>query len=115
MPYFTPPGGAETAAFAHELQTGGMGYYLPQARRTLNGMGTLTRFNRAASRGIYRIPFSNASPAGTLGQESDLTVDPTLLLAGIGILAAAMFLFGRKHPKKHRRRHRARGPRFSFL
>lgn len=113
MPYFTPPGGAETAAYAMQLQNG-MGAYLRNIPRTLNGIGT-TGFNRAASRGMYAIPFARNEAAGALGQDDGLTVDPTLLIAGIGVFALAMFLFGRKHPKKHRKRRSSSAPRFSFL
>jgi hypothetical protein len=64
--------------------------------RGLRGMNYF-RPNFAMARGMY--------PGGGLGQ---LTVDPTTLGLGIGALALAMFLFGRKHPKKARRRGRLR-------
>jgi hypothetical protein len=62
----------------------------------LRGMNYF-RPNFAMARGLY--------PGGGLGQ---LAVDPTMLGWGIGLLAAGMFLFGRKHPKRARRRGRLR-------
>lgn len=62
----------------------------------LRGMGYF-RPNFAMARGNY--------PGGGLGQ---LEVDPSLLGIGIGALALGMFLFGRKHPKRARRRGRLR-------
>jgi hypothetical protein len=108
MPYFTPPGGAMTAAYGRSLMgSAPMGYYLPNLRRDLNGLGAL-RFNRSVSRGMYQLPFVEPVPSGRLGQDDDdtgsITVDPTLLFGGIGILALAMLLMGRKSGKKRKKR-----------
>jgi hypothetical protein len=62
------------------------------------------RPNFAMARGMY--------PGRGLGRMGDDTtavaVDPTMLGIGIGALALGMFLFGRKHPKRGRRRGRLR-------
>lgn len=65
--------------------------------------GRLSYFrpNFAMARGNY--PGGGHSPA--MGQ---LQVDPTMLGLGIGALALGMFLFGRKHQKRARRRGRIR-------
>jgi hypothetical protein len=42
------------------------------------------------------------------GMGADLSVDPNLLLAGVGLLAAGMFLFGSKHGPGLRKRKAAR-------
>ena len=59
------------------------------------------------SRGLYQLPFVNATGQGGAGL-GVLTADPTLLLGGIALLAAAMFLFGSKHGPRIRRRRVAR-------
>jgi hypothetical protein len=58
------------------------------------------RPNFAMARGLY--------PGGGLGRMGDVAIDPTMLGLGIGALALGMFLFGRKHPKRARRRGRVR-------
>lgn len=109
MPYYTAPGGAMTAAYARSLMgSAPMGYYLPNLRRDLNGLGAL-RFNRSVSRGMYQLPFMEPAPHGRLGDDdSTLTVDPTLLFTGIGVLALAMLLMGRRSGKKGRKKRRMR-------
>jgi len=80
------------------------GYVLPP---TLSGLGAGSgpgRFNRAVSRGIYTLPFEPQPFGGSRGL-GQLSVDPTLLIAGIGVLALGMFLLGGKHmPKISKRR-----------
>lgn len=67
----------------------------------LRGMNYF-RPNFAMARGLY--------PGGGHSWNSmgALEVDPTMLGLGIGALALGMFLFGRKHPKRARRRGRIR-------
>jgi hypothetical protein len=89
MSYVTA-GGCPTGYFPINTKWGGTS--------TLSGLlpgGGLRYFrpNFAMARGMY--------PGGGLGQ---LEVDPTTLGLGIGALALAMFLFGRKHPKRRGRR-----------
>jgi|HubBroStandDraft_6_1064221.scaffolds.fasta_scaffold17089_6 hypothetical protein len=67
-----------TSTLSGLLPGGGLRYFRP---------------NQAMARGMY--------PGRGLGQ---LEVDPTTLGLGIGALALGMFLFGRKHPKKRRRK-----------
>ncbi len=77
------------------------------------------RPNFAMSRGNY--PGNQYVGAPSLGQQTKgastmaekwylgrmgLAVDPSLLAAGVGTLAVGMFLMGRKHPKRRRRRTR---------
>lgn len=105
-----------TAAYGRQLQEGGgLHYYSPQFRRTLNGLGAL-RFNRAVSRGMYQLPFHEPAPSGTLGRMGQgLEVDPTTLLWGVGILGLGMFLLGKRGKKKSKpRRKRARLPHLSW-
>jgi hypothetical protein len=71
-----------TSTLSGLLPGGGLRYFRP---------------NFAMNRGWY--------PGGQMGQ---LEVDPTTLGLGIGALALGMFLFGRKHPKRRRRKSRLR-------
>jgi hypothetical protein len=41
---------------------------------------------------------------GRMGRMGQLAVDPSLMAAGVGTLALGMFLLGRKHPKRRKRR-----------
>jgi hypothetical protein len=111
MPYFTPtPEAAQTAAYGRALMgQAPLGYYMPQFRRDLNGLGAM-RFNRSVARGMYTLPFYEQAPAGTLG---DLTVDPSMLLWGIGALALGMFLLGGRHVPRAKKRVAARLRRIS--
>jgi len=74
------------------------------------GAGDSSRFNRAVARGMYALPFQNATAQGNagLGRLGQISVDPTLLLGGIGLLALGMFLLGGKHMPKIRQRRAAR-------
>lgn len=67
------------------------------------GLRGYFRPNFAMARGNY--PGGGHAFNSGLG---DLTVDPSLLGIGIGALALGMFLFGRKHPKRARKRGRLR-------
>lgn len=80
------------------------GYALPPLLSGL-GAGPASRFNRAVARGVYTDPFISQPFGGNRGL-GDLTVDPTMLFLGIGLLAGAMFFFGGKTLPKIRR-HRA--------
>ena len=93
--YVNTPETAAAAAYARSLQG-----YLWNAPRELNALGAL-RFNRAVARGMYQLPFYEATPQKHLGQ---IEADPTLLLGGIGLLALGMFLLGRPKKRRHRRR-----------
>ena len=63
------------------------------------GMG-MFRPNQAVARGLY----SFGQDSTTIVPSSGLTVDPTLLVGGIALLAAAMFLFGAKKAPAIRQR-----------
>lgn len=60
------------------------------------------RPNFAMARGMYP---GGGHSWNSMGQ---LEVDPTMLGLGIGALALGVFLLGRKHPKRSRRRGRGR-------
>lgn len=89
-----------------------LGWYMPgvQSPSLLSGLGAGSgsgRFNRSVARGVYQLPFVESAPQGGYGL-GQLSVDPTLLLLGIGTLAAAMFLLGGKTMPRFRRRRAAR-------
>jgi len=91
------------------------GYVLPPSLSGLGAGSGPGRFNRAVARGIYTEPFVSRPFAGSRGL-GQLEVDPTLLIAGIGVLALGMFLLGGKHvPRIKRRVRRARRRVRSFL
>lgn len=100
MPYFTPPGGDITAAYARGLL--GMNYYVDNVRTGLHGLGAL-RFNRAVARGHYRLPFYEAPLVDRgLGQ---LQVEPSFLIGGMALLGLGLYLLGGRHaPARKQRR-----------
>jgi hypothetical protein len=108
-----------TAAYGRSLMgQAPMNYYMPNIRRDLNGLGAL-RFNRAAARGMYQLPFVEPPPHGTLGQSDDssgdVTVDPTLLFGGIGLLAIAMLFMGNRSGRKKARKKRRLRPQLTWV
>jgi hypothetical protein len=82
-----------------------LGFYRPNqaANRVYSGYG-LSGLGAPAVLSIARM--QAVRPLSGLGD--DVTVDSSLLLPGIGLLAAAMFLFGSKHGPQLRKRRAAR-------
>jgi hypothetical protein len=100
-----------------------LGFYRPnQAMNTvysgyagyaLSGLGSPPVFSIAQLKAIAPLSglahWKNASQSHTgPGMGADLTVDPKLMMAGVGLLAAGMFLLGGKHGPRLRKRKTAR-------
>jgi hypothetical protein len=116
--YYVPtPEASLTAVAARALQGCAdgcsMGWYMPgtQSPALLSGLGVGAgsgRFNRALARGVYQLPFVQASTPGSYGLGQVETDATTLIVGGI-LLAAAAFIFGgRTIPRAQRRVRRVR-------
>jgi hypothetical protein len=83
------------------MQPAGLGYYI------VNSYPLPT-----TGRGPFLLqPGANGVPAvsGGMGDDSQIlgvSFDPTLMIAGLGLLMVAMFLTGRKHPARRKRKKR---------
>lgn len=88
-------------------QLAGLGMPLPPGLGYLGAGAGSGRYNRSVDRGVYQLPFVSFPGQGGRGL-GDLSVDPTFLFVGIGLLALGAFLFGSKHPHRTIRRHRRR-------
>jgi len=96
-----------TSTLSGLLPGGGLRYFRPNfamARGNYPGGGD----SSGRQLGQMTKPESVAAEKWYLGRMSgrmgQLAVDPSLLAAGVGTLALGMFLLGRKHPKRRKRR-----------